>query len=379
MKRFKLASLIPLLCLSSCSGSSPYGTYEFRLGKTDGSHVSIMAEVLNEEVPDKGGAQKITLSVDLGKEFSLLTVLEQYEEKMPIIKVLIDALGIREKIGEIKSVEGYYSLSNVEHPKYGRRLNVGSDALTKFVAEALEAYGIAGYDFEITPDITEKIACVYLNNKSLTLQIPVSLPDLITQLAWYGYYIDINLDNFDYSSFSLLDLDFEGMKHLDKDLLPGPKDENRYGIHPVVNEEEGIDEVGVMNSTFRYQFSRTRLFLEGAIIGSFVVEGDEQTGKYVGFEQSEFYEEEIPSVINGYIKVKGLTSTSYDIQQAVTLSIDETGKVNGITHNGKFTKEEEGFIVTTPDGDKEIKYKDFIQEPFVFRDFHDVNIGLSKI
>ena len=387
MKRFRLAYLIPLLCLSSCGESNPYGVYEFRLGKTDGSHVGVSAE-LSEEAPEgRDDYHKMVLSMDLGNEFSIKKVIDEYPEKYPIVEAIVELLDLDEilKDGNIPSFEAYFKQSDIVSDKYGNRLEVGSDVLTKLVKKIAEKAEVPLPDFDLPPDQLEKIFCAYLSKKSLTLQIPVSLADLIEQLTWYGYFLDVNLDQLDIKDLPslisnvVLALINKGPKHLNPDLLPGPKGEERYGVHPVVDVKKNINQVAEMNQIFEFEFSHTPLFVGEDVVGSFVTKDflgeDQKTYKAVYFKQAFDYTGTLESPIIGQIFAKD--GTDFTEVHTIKFTVDENNKVKEITHNGESGKDEKYTVVT--DEDKQIEISNFIQDPFVFRDFHDVKVGLSKI
>lgn len=390
MKRFRLACLIPLLCLSSCSKSNPYGLYEFRLGKTDGSHLSVSAE-LNEKTPEgREGFHEISLSIDLGDEFSIKKVIEEYSDKYPIIGMLVEALGIEQMIEEqkIPTVSGYFNLSEFENEKYGTRLNVGSDALSNFIKKIAEKEGIPLPDpeFDLKPEEIEKFMCVYLSKKSLTLQIPVSLADFVEQLTWYGTFVDVDLDKLDLNDLEatienlIMGLIVKSPINLNPDLLPGPKGRERYGVHPVVDNKKQINEVAQMNEIFKFEFSHTLLYKDDKPVGSFVAktvlgEDEDKTYKELYFKQLDSYTDTLSSPIIG--KVYSKDGSEFSEEHTIKFTVDENNRILDITHNGESGKDEKYTVIT--DEDKHIEISNFVQNPFVFRDFHDVKVGLSRI
>ena len=364
-----LLASVPLL-LSSCSGGfSPYGTYEFRLGKTDGSHLAITVDLSNEDYEAKQGTKKMLLGFDLGSEFSIAKMIDGYEEKYPLFADILERL--KDTVKDIKEIEFYYSILDIE-TKTGKRVAIGSDFLTKIIkdtfpeiAEQIEEY-LGSDALDLKPEILRYLFTAYINSKTFTFQLPVSQDEIMMQLAWYGKYVSSD----------------SGITDLDPEKLPGLKGEARFGSHPsVVSDDEDkvvSSEVAEMNKNFEDVFSNTYLYQydseksEEVEIGKFVtkVGEDSKTNLYLYLLDS--YKGATTN-IKGYIYQKDLLNV-YSIKQDLQVSVDSSHKCN-VVNNGKADKEE-GFI---DEAAHEITFTSFMKEPFVFRDFHDVKLGLTKI
>lgn len=366
MKKIKLIYLLPALCLSSCSGFSPSGVYEFRLGKTDGAHFGISVNLKDDAYTRYEGTKEMSLTLDLGSDFSIEKIAEEYKEEYPLLEPIITkAISM---IPEDKTLPGYYSLTDLKHPTYGTRVKIGSDYLAdKIYQEFPEIQEYVDINEFTSPEMVEKIACAYVNEKQFTLQIPVSTDDVIQQLAWYGLYIDT-----------------EGaalMTNFDLDRLPGEKGEARYGTHPAKTKDEKgnvvADEVDMMNEEFEFEFSHTYLYHTDEIgiryaVGSFLTRNDEDGARALYFKP--FDDSMSLQNIEGELSIKenDLGLTTY---QAIKFSAVPHSKEVSVTYNGK-KGAEEGF---TDANGTEFTFNSFMRKPFVFRDFHDVKVGLAKI
>ena len=360
MKKLKLLTLLPAICLSSCSGSSPYGVYEFRLGKTDGSHIGLSVELLDEinESHKDEDMRNMKLTMDLGSEFSLDKIAEQITDD-PVEQALIEEVLklIKEAGFADNTITGYYKISDIDNPKYGRRVRIGSDFLVEAVTKLFPELADFFKDL-LTPEMIEKAMTAYINKKQFTLQLPVSLEDAQYQLAWYGILVDT-----------------EGaspITYLNMDDLPGPKGEDRYGVHPTVfTDDKGEvikSEVEIMNETFEYEFSRMYLYDEGIPVGSFIIkknDKDEQVLYFKPFEQ-------MSTSVEGTIIVRELGE---EVFKPIKFHYGRNNGEVDVDPNGK-TGLDEGFF---DDNKNEFKFSRITKTPFVFRDFHDVRVGLTKI
>ena len=109
MNKLKMLALLPSLCLASCSQSSYYGVYEFRLGKTDGAHFGLSIELKDEANEKHEGYQNLKLTADLGSEISLDQMIDDYSEENIILKELLSQL--LKIIPEDHSIDGYYNVT----------------------------------------------------------------------------------------------------------------------------------------------------------------------------------------------------------------------------------------------------------------------------
>ena len=364
MRKFGIMSVLPVFLLSSCGSFNPYGTYEFRLGKTDGSHLEVSATLLNEDYEKVEGMKKMFLTADLGEDFSISKIMEQYGEEYPILEPFIDS--ILEKIGQIDQIEMYYKiLDDIKNEKYGNRLAIGSDFLEKLIKEIIpdiESLFPEG-TFDLSPETLQNFFVAYINDKNLTFQIPVSMDDIKYQLTWYGRYVD----------------DSGNVIKLDMDKMPGPKDDERYGVHPKVEKDQMgkiiNNEIDLVNEAFKAEFSNTPFYItdENSLekkIGRFVVDTFNENKVYLYLDEA--YTGSHDS-IEGYIYEKDLFG-KYNEKHNMKLSVDENSLTNLVFNQ----KEEKDAGVTDMNGE-EFKFSLFVQEPFVFRDFHDVKVGLAKV
>ena len=367
MKRLRILSLLPALALTSCSGDNYLGTYQFRLGKTNGSHLEVTA-TLSDENYNSDGMKKMTLSADLGEEMTPASIIQKYGEQYPILEPFVDI--IISEVNDIREIPLYYKVLDSKIDKYGNQLAIGTDFVlqkindlkekNEAVKSILDSLEISDSKFVLTPEQTKYFFGAYVNSSSLTFEIPVSMEDLTMQTFWYGKSTRISGDFVD--------------------RLPGVKGEERFGTHPKITKDDRgnvtKNECDEVNKTFEKEFSNTHLYVEteddGEIkIGSFVVEtiNNKKTLKcYLDSSYSGSH-----SNIEGCIYTKGMLG-DFDVKTSIKLSVNDDNTTS-VTYK-EVTGKDEAII---DENGNEIRFTDFVQNPFVFRDFHTVNLGLAKI
>lgn len=364
MKRLRVLSLLPALLLASCSKVDYSGTYEFRLGKTDGSHLAVSA-VLTNEAYTVEGTKKMSITADLGAEMSPTAIIEQYGEEYPFLEPFIDI--ITDEVAGIKEIPLYYAVTQYKDAKRGVRLNVGTDfAVQKveelkqkypIIKELLEYLEIDDSRFEVTPEKAKYYFGAYVDNKVLTFEIPVSMDDLEMQEFWYGKSSKVSGD---YVS-----------------RLPGTQGEERFGTHPkVVTNVQGqvtSSEVEQVNKLFEKEFSNTPIVdSEGnkiAVLAQEEVEGKKVLRCYLTDTDGVTY----PYLVDGFVYTKDMVG-AFEHKQAIKFKVGADNSAV-VAYNDK-TGRDEGFV---DDNDTEFRFTDTIQAPYEFRDFHTVNVGLTKI
>jgi len=370
MNKLKLLSIVPALCLASCSKNSFIGVYEFRLGKTDGAHFGLSVELKEDAYQSVEGMKQMQMVADLGDDLNFdeddFEDSDSFINAKTIIKAFLDLIPAEEKENNRITIDGYYQLlPNVVNEKYGTRVKIGSDFLQNLVkksypdiAEMIDISSI------ITPERIELAACAYVDQKQFTLQIPVSMEDLQHQLAWYGVLFDLEALND--ANFSRI------IVELDEDKLPNTKrGEDRIGSHPIQNESKGLHEISDMNKAYEFDFSHTYLYQKDEDdiyqpAGSFVTRLNEKGEQRLFFDM---FEGDIPAIIEGAIYV----GSSY---KTVEFTSGESSKeVSGVNYGHS----EAGDETITFGGDVTVTFKEFVKKPFTFRDFHDVKVGLGKI
>ena len=374
MNKLKLLSIIPALCLASCSKNSFIGVYAFRLGKTDGAHFGLSVELKEDAYQSVEGMKQMQMVADLGDDLNFdeddFEDSDSFINAKTIIKAFWDLIPEDEKENNKITVDGYYQLlPNVVNEKYGTRVKIGSDFLQNLVktsypdiAEMIDISSI------ITPERIELAACAYVDQKQFTLQIPVSMEDLQQQLAWYGILFDLE---------ALNDLNFSRIIiNLDQDKLPNTKrGEDRIGSHPIQDESKGLHEVSDMNQVYEFDFSHTYLYQKDELdvyepVGSFITRLNEKGEQKLFFDM---FEGDIPATVKGAINV----GSSF---KEVKFGAGEQYKeVNGVNYS---YPEDGDATITFKDADENdvvVTFKEFVKKPFIFRDFHDVKVGLTKI
>lgn len=355
MKKLRALSLLPFVCLTSCGKQERFiGTYSFMLGKEKESHVRIAMELTKDEYKVKESGQEVVkgnrfkASIDTG---GMLDIdISTWGIPLPED---IDIENLNRIINEIISeelndIEGYYSITDNQTSPLGYRVKLGA------VIDIAEELGL-----DIPGEFIEHIIVSYVNDKSLTIQMPVSFTDLQMQLCWYGFYVDLN----DSAEKYVVDLTAEGRK------LPGEQnDELRVGTHPKFElGDDGqikVDEVTEMNETFAGYFSNTPVYQGTKYIGS-LFEKDE----HVYFmKDSEFN----PSDANIDCKVMLRNAYGvYDVETQAKMVVDIQSLKEAT--EGKVVQ-----LKDLSDVDLLLKKDKLIRKPFVFRDFHDIKVGLAK-
>lgn len=425
-----MKKVLPLLvlasaCLASCGESSYYGSYKFLMGRQGEGETRVSVEMTLKEdkfvIPEKNkeyyeaeDIEKIQSREQFHASFEMSgNASENDSDKNSAIENLQGIMVMGDLLGDLVSdididgagiddspaisteteniqlpeidpnkpieLDGFYNvLDDLVDEKYGKKVQLGIDS--GFVNPFLKDAG-----FEIT-DVVSNFVVAYVNQKQMTLQMPISLDDIQMQLAWYGTYIDydpylrekVNTLN------DLLDLikkaDLETF--LDtvkvKDLtaissLPGEADWNkRYGSHPVVeyHEDKSIkkSEIEEMNNKYKGIFSNTFVYEnnEGVIgekIGSIYKEDGENLYFYP-------FGEPLENGIHSVILKQDIGILDYDFSKDVVLNMQI------------FKEPYEGEILYHCDlktlADEEVDVKSFYKKPFVFRDFHDIKVNLAK-
>lgn len=364
MKSLRILSLLPALLLASCSKVDYSGTYEFRLGKTDGSHLAVSATLTNDAY-EVEGTKKMSITADLGAEMSPTAIIEQYGEEYPFLEPFIDI--ITDEVVGIKEIPLYYSVLDQKDAKRGNKLSVGTDFAMQKVAELKEKYpvikdileylDIKDEQFRLEPERVRYYVGAYVDSKTLTFEIPVSMDDLEMQEFWYG---KSNRVTGDYVS-----------------RLPGTQGDERFGTHPkVVTDVQGkitSSEVEETNKLFEKEFSNTPIVdSEGNKIA--VLVQDEVEGKKVlRCHLTDTTGVTYPHLVDGFVYTKDMVG-EFENKQAIKFKVGADNSAV-VAYNDK-TGRDEGFV---DDNGTEFRFTDTIQAPYEFRDFHTVNVGLTKI
>lgn len=390
MNKLKILSLLPALILCSCGKTSKnkyVGTYQFRLGKSDGNHMEVTAVITDDNDPKAEGYKVMNLTADLGDQLDPTSRLDEIEDLLddiaPFLKPfieeeLIDKIpgfvnAVREEMKDLKEIKFFYKVTDHKNAKYGSRIELGTHALadilnsiktkhpdlTDIIDEGinlLKGTKLFRDDMFIMPDKAKYVFNAFIGKKGLTFQVPISVNDLDQQLIWYGFEQTIS------ATVALPENYIVRM--------PGTKGEDRFGIHPgkeVKNNKVIKDEVKEVNKEFAYEFSNSPLyekddFEDETETARFVLESENGTKKlYLKFN-GEFD----AKIYDGYV---GIAS-----RKAISLNVDADG-LCAVTSNGK-TGLKEGFL---DEKGTEFKFSEVVSDPFEFRDFNTVNVGLAKV
>ena len=387
MKNLKILALLPALLITSCKGKDKFaGTYQFRMGKSDGNHMEVTAVLSDKQDSKVEGYKIMNLTADFGEDMDPTKELDDLEAIAeliaPAIEVFFPEIGdklpaligaAKEEVEKLKDVECFYKVTDYKHAKYGNRLEIGTHAVADMLSSIDQNHpelhavleeiknlafstGLVREDMYVMPDKAKYVFNGFVNKKALTIQIPVSKEDLKHQLFWYG--------------FNVKD---EGEKLLPDnymDRMPGIKGENRFGTHPAFEMKNNVvvkDEATLVNDEFAYEFSKTKLYVSDDITD------EEELGRFALKDANNQKQLSliIPGnttggIFEGYV---GLVS-----RKLIKLQVNEKG-VCEVTPNGK-TGIKEGF---TDLNGAAFTYNDLMSTPYQFRDFNIVNVGLSKI
>ena len=353
MKKWKkLLALLPVICMASCNATTdPYGRYYFLMGKVGEGESHIEADMYLTK--DKFTAKnKEGTVVEFGEEFKLTASFS------------MASMAFGDDIAQIleNGLDGYFELSNAS-TKLGQRVKIGtyiSQEHFPFIPDWLAPFVHVNLD----PEIVQYVLCGYINNTTLTVQIPVSLEDLKYQLCWYGYFLDIDISNLKYE-----------VKELDQSKLPGEKGEDRFGTHPrYVKDYNGrvtVDEATEMNDNFMKEFSQTNVYdrflikptHKGNIAKKVVTVGNSSETKYY------FYIDSNTTITNKDYFCYISTPTTINIPYKLGLNLESINKYGYC---------EISYIQDIMGNVLDDEQKDKLVQQFTFRDYHGISLGLAK-
>lgn len=383
MKKLKILSLLPSLLLCSCGkGDRWAGLYQFRLGKSDGNHMEITIELTTTQDEKFSDYKVMNMSADLGDNMDPTSVLDDLEEAGEVIIPFLDLIGIsigdkfpklmevaKKELTDFTDIKLFYNVTSYQPANKSYRLDVG----THEIADRLEKIKVENPDLaeiideakdyakdipflddnlNMPPERAKFLFNLFINKKGLTIQVPVSKEDIEMQMIWYG----MNYPLFSSSEDKLLPADY-------MDKMPGAKGENRFGTHPLREVKNNVvikDEVAEVNTIFKKEFSKTILtteLLDGPELGRFIIETINNERHLVFL-----FAGEPTSTVEGYVNFTNLKF----------VNVPESGDLGVI--EGAGTKA----IIKGAD-DKEYKINDFFINPFEFRDFNIVDVGLAKV
>ena len=193
MKGLMIAVASFAMALTSCGTSGYYNTYQFQMGKQNGSHIGIYMDLTKDLIPIKfeeetKNMEKFRLSLSIPSTGSsssedegetsliggLLTYFadgleggyeikysEELENQELTLVPVLDVQGLIDQITGGSSEEG----SSSSEPSSSHE------------------------DFYVPSDVVKDIMIATYSKDSISITIPVSLTDLMYQLYWYGFDI----------------------------------------------------------------------------------------------------------------------------------------------------------------------------------------------
>ena len=396
MNKLKILSILPALVLCSCGAKKNKfaGTYQFRLGKSDGNHMEVTATITDDKDPKAEGYKIMNISGDLGDQFSIMTQIEELEDIIDDLVAEVEQSGtseilpegldnlvdllpklitaVKEEVKALKTVAFFYKDSGYKHEKYGNRLELGTHAIADLLdsiktkhpdlveiidtlASLLQITGLFDERMYILPEKSKYAFNAFVSKKGLTFQVPISKDDLNQQFIWYGYEANF------LSEVTLPD------NYMDK--MPGVKGEKRFGTHPAREIRNNVvvrDEAAIVNDAFAYEFSNSPIFVSNDPtvmdqLARFALDDTSETTKLYMKFGAEFE----AKTYTGYV-----TSERKEIE----LTIDANG-LCAITPNGKEGLKK-GFF---DNKGTEFRFSEVVQDPFQFRDYNVVDVGLNKV
>ncbi len=176
MKYPKILIPLFLLTMTSCSTGYP-GTYSFQMGKNSGTHMAItmtLTDNLKYDSQDK----------EIGKEFNIL-----FDVAMANDDAILEAL--KTLFPDGITLDGYY---NIVNHNGANQLKLGF-IISEVLPSGIQEMGITNL---FTDEVIQKIVYSEIDNRNITLCIPVSVDDLLFQLYWYGhdfYYTNLGQED----------------------------------------------------------------------------------------------------------------------------------------------------------------------------------------
>ena len=385
MKKLKILSLLPSLLLCACGKADKWvGTYQFRLGKSDGNHMEITAKLTAEKDAKFENYKVMSLTADLGDNMNPTSALDDIEEVGEIIIPVLEDLGFeiadkfpelleiaKKELTDFTDIKLYYNVTNVQSESKAYRLDIGTheirDRLEKIKSEHPNVADIVddAMDFakavpflddelNLSPDTSKYLFNAFINKKGLKIQVPVSDADLDMQLIWYGFNYPLMGDH-------LLPDDYMNK-------MPGEKGDKRFGTHPKKEVKNNVvikDELNEVNQAFQKEFSKTTLVAtqqtDGVEKGRFAIENIDNK-KHLKF----IFAGEPEASLDGWTYKDGeWTNLKFE-------NVPENGDLGEIVGTGSKAK-----IIGKDDA--EYKINAFFSDPFEFRDFNVVDVGLGRV
>ena len=392
MNKLKILALLPALVLCSCGAKkNKYaGTYQFRLGKTDGTHMEVTATLTDDNDEKVEGYKVMKLKADLGDQLDPMSTLEEIEdmleEVLPVISDIVSeeiieklpqfVKELRNELATLSEIKFFYKVTDYKNEKYGNRVELGTHVLAdildsikskhpEFVdlinegVDLLKQTGFFRDDMFFMPEISKYAFNAFIGKKGLTIQAPVSKDDLSQQFLWYGFTNEM--------LGASVDLPENYMER-----MPGVKGEERFGVHPERELRNNVvikDEAAQVNKEFEYEFSKSFLYstvdiMESSETARFVLDDSGETPKLY----MRFADDAAKAAYSG----SGYVGTID--RQLLTLDVGEDGLCDIEITDKTGTKR--SFLDKNK---KEFKFTDVISDPFEFRDFNVVNLGLAKV
>ena len=199
---FVTASLFAL-SLASCGSSGYYATYQFQMGKANGTHIGIYMDLTKDkiEVDHNEGKEtmekfKLSFSLPSGEEEGdkslvggILTFFadglyggykieysEELEKQHLTLVPVIDISALEKAIVEAMSGGDEESSSSAE-PEQSSSQEISSSSEDSSSEEP----------FYIPSEFIDDILIATYSASSISITVPVSLTDLMYQLYWYGF------------------------------------------------------------------------------------------------------------------------------------------------------------------------------------------------
>ena len=282
MKKLQSFLLIPLLALASCSKTSIYGTYSFKLGKPAigdqpsteiGVSITLDDEEVKKSEEDKESLGK-HLHLDLEappsaypKEPEAISK-EWYELTFEDIETIFEYSAMMLLLEN--GVSGYFQFDEETEVTYdsqakplGKRMVIGLEFEDSQEPEESQNQNVLNAEEEEEPiiptsiipsEIFEEFLCAYKDSNFIKLIIPVSLNDLIMQLCWYGIFINVN-------AIKELDIDnvFRYLSEIHE--LPKARKYNEKGGYEVTDNRIGThptqDDIEKMNTYYAEVFTKS--------------------------------------------------------------------------------------------------------------------------
>jgi len=197
MKKSKalfVSTMLASLALTSCGTKTYHGTYQFQMGKANGSHIGIYMDLTKDTIKVEGKEnplEKFNLKLSVPTE----ATGDEDSQSSSLIGGLLTYFA--------DGLEGGYAIEKMDEEGVSRLvlspvininaiidvINGGSDGEGEDSSSSAPSESSSEEPWTIPSEIVDEIMIAKYQNDTINVTIPVSLTDLMLQLYWYGFDI----------------------------------------------------------------------------------------------------------------------------------------------------------------------------------------------